>query len=73
MTCEHFVNGAVCGSTDGVRFYIPGFCCRAHTPAAVAGRLDHTPDPDRRLDSLRSHAGQVWSLQIQQHKGRTLK
>lgn len=31
-----------CASTDGVRHFLPGMRCRAHSPAAMAGR----PEPD---------------------------
>lgn len=32
----------LCGTTAGVRLYISGYRCPAHTPAALAGR----PEPD---------------------------
>lgn len=38
----------VCGSTAGVRLYLPGLSCPAHTPAAEAGRPEPTgqyPEP----------------------------
>lgn len=71
MTCQHLEGAALCGRTE-TRLYIAGDRCRLHTPAAIAGRLDHAPDPDLKLDALRASAGQVWSLHVQQHKGRTI-
>lgn len=74
MTCEHFDSSTgYCESTEGVKVYLPGPRCPAHTPAAAAGRSDHRPDPETTLDVLRAKAGQTWSLQIQQHKGRNVR
>ncbi|WP_338683859.1 hypothetical protein QD712_25600 [Streptomyces acidiscabies] len=47
MKCGHW-NGAErrhCGATDGVRHYLTGLCCPAHTPSALAGRPEPEPGP----------------------------
>jgi hypothetical protein len=42
--CGHQVDGGTCGTINGVRQYLSGHRCAAHTPAALAGR----PEPGRR-------------------------
>jgi hypothetical protein len=38
--CSHWIGAEQrhCKSTDRVRPYLPGPCCPAHTPAAMAGK-----------------------------------
>lgn len=59
MTVEHTRQPrpcGMCGATDGVRPYKDGPCCPAHTPAALAGHPETTPDPERTLAGiLRAH------------------
>lgn len=45
-----------CGATDGVRFYVCGHRCPAHTPNALAGLPEDRPDPATGLDALRARA-----------------
>lgn len=45
-----------CGTRDGVRAYLNGPCCPRHTPAALAGHPEPTPDPTRTLAALRERA-----------------
>ncbi|WP_344941398.1 hypothetical protein [Actinomadura miaoliensis] len=40
--CGHHVDGVVCGAVDGVRLFLPGWRCPAHTPAAVNGHPEAT-------------------------------
>ncbi|MEU5130008.1 hypothetical protein [Streptomyces mobaraensis] len=44
MICGHWIGDARrhCRAVDGVRRYLTGYRCPAHTPAALAGR----PEPD---------------------------
>jgi len=35
LSCEHWDGTAVCGATGGVRHYLSGPCCPAHTPEAI--------------------------------------
>lgn len=47
-----------CGATEGVRYYLPGPCCPAHTPAALAGHPEPpTPDPERTMIGMMRAAG----------------
>lgn len=62
MTCELWTGGAYCGAAGDVRAYVPGPRCPDHTPAALAGRPDHTPDPERTLDGLRAALGLAWTF-----------
>jgi hypothetical protein len=41
----------------GVRRYLPGPRCPLHTPAALAGRPEVTPDPARTIEGMRAAAG----------------
>ena len=47
MKCAHWVGPERrhCGATDGVRHYLTGLCCAAHTPSALAGRPEPEPGP----------------------------
>ncbi|WP_163275347.1 hypothetical protein [Cellulomonas iranensis] len=45
-----------CGARDGVRAYLNGPCCPRHTPAALAGHHEPTPDPSTTLAALRERA-----------------
>lgn len=42
-TCEHIKSDVVCGSSDDVRLYLSGWCCRACTPAAIRGNSETRP------------------------------
>jgi hypothetical protein len=53
-SCQHFDGTTYCGAVDGVRRYLTGYCCPAHTPTAVAelkrepvtaAELEQTEDP----------------------------
>jgi hypothetical protein len=46
-----------CGATDGVRQFIPGHRCPAHTPAVLAGNRDHVVDPEQTLDAYLRRGG----------------
>jgi hypothetical protein len=54
MACRY------CPQTEHVRAYLNGDVCPAHTPAALEGRTDPIPDPDRTLEALRSAKGQPY-------------
>jgi hypothetical protein len=56
MPCESLVDGEVCGASPS-RPYLTGDRCAAHTPAALAGRPECSPDPALTLDALRLAAG----------------
>lgn len=45
--CGHWIgaDGRYCGAVDGVRRYIPGFRCPAHTPATLQGKPEPQPGP----------------------------
>ena len=58
--CGHWSDGVECGQAP-TRRYLAGHRCAAHTPAALAGRLDLEPDPERTLDALREKAGRIWT------------
>jgi hypothetical protein len=47
--CEHWDGpaGRHCRSAAGVRFFLTGWCCPAHTPSALAGRPEPPPGPGR--------------------------
>lgn len=51
--CGHWTDGAACGTTDDVDRYLVGPRCRAHSPAALAGRVVPTPDPAATVEGLR--------------------
>lgn len=46
-----------CGTHEGVRAYLNGPCCPAHTPAALAGHAEVVVDPTRTLAALRARRG----------------
>lgn len=54
--CTFWYDGYYCGAAP-IGFYLPGHRCAAHTPAAVAGRPEVTPDPARTVEGLRRRAG----------------
>ncbi|GFH38875.1 hypothetical protein [Streptomyces pacificus] len=45
--CTHWIGleSRHCGATDGVRPYIPGYRCPAHTPNALQGKPETPPGP----------------------------
>lgn len=43
--CAHMEHGGQCSATLGTRYYLVGFRCPLHTPAALEGRLEVVPDP----------------------------
>lgn len=53
--CAHWLGdlGWYCGAVEA-RFYLPGFRCPRHTPAALAGRREDKPDPARSLTGIRA-------------------
>ena len=51
--CGYFEGGDLCGALTERR-YLPGHRCPRHTPAAIAGRPEDTPDPDQTVEALRS-------------------
>lgn len=51
--CSHETQGEVCGALP-TRRYLNGHRCEQHTPAALAGRSEVAPDPDRTLAALQS-------------------
>ena len=61
ILCEHWIGGRFC-SEGPTRTYLVGHRCSAHTPAALAGRPDHQPDPVLTLDALRAVKGILWSF-----------
>lgn len=48
---------ATSGCSGEVRFYLNGWACVAHSPAAMNGRTVPTPDPKRTLRGLIEEAG----------------
>lgn len=51
--CGHWSDGVgYCGTPTRVRF-LPGFRCPDHTPAALAGRPEASPDPELTMEGLR--------------------
>lgn len=54
--CTYQVGAVRCGAA-ATRRYLPGWRCAAHTPAALAGRAEVVPDPERTLAGLRERAG----------------
>lgn len=50
--CTVEVGGRACGATAGVRAYLPGPACPAHTPARLAGRPEPVPDPALTLEVI---------------------
>lgn len=56
-TCTHWTDGAFCGARGGVRKYLTGDRCPNHTPAALRGRPETTPDPALTITGLRTAAG----------------
>ena len=56
--CTHFDGGRMCAASGAdVRLFVTGSRCPAHTPAALAGNAEVTPDPSRTLAALRTAAG----------------
>lgn len=56
--CTYETAGRMCAvSSAAVRAYLTGWRCPAHSPAAVAGNSESTPDPSRTLSALREKAG----------------
>jgi hypothetical protein len=45
--CSHWIGAEsrYCHVTDGVRHYLPGHRCPAHTPAAIKGQPEPQPGP----------------------------
>ncbi|MEU6702564.1 hypothetical protein [Streptomyces wuyuanensis] len=45
--CSHWIGPEArhCGAIDGVRQYIPGYRCPAHTPNALQGKPETPPGP----------------------------
>jgi hypothetical protein len=58
--CDYWSNGGRCGTPE-TRGYINGWRCAAHTPAALAGRPDIQPDPERTLAALQAKAGERYA------------
>jgi hypothetical protein len=58
--CDYWSNGGRCGKPE-TRRYINGQRCAAHTPAALAGRPDIEPDPERTLAALQAKAGERYA------------
>jgi hypothetical protein len=56
QVCGFWVDAAYCGAAPA-RPYLPGPRCADHTPAAVAGRPEPTPDPASTLAALLARAG----------------
>lgn len=58
--CNHWVGptetGSACGAPSIGR-YLPGHRCAPHTPAALNGRPENTPDPNMDLNAMRARAG----------------
>lgn len=50
--CTIELDGRPCGTTTGVRHYLIGHACRAHTPARLAGRPERRIDPALTLEAL---------------------
>jgi hypothetical protein len=55
--CGHLTSDGPCPETKGVRQFIPGLRCPAHTPAVLAGNKDHVPDPEQSLAAYLRRAG----------------
>lgn len=55
--CGHEDGGHPCSEVAAVRHYLTGNRCPAHTPAAIAGRDDVTPDPELTLEATAAAAG----------------
>lgn len=47
MKCGHWIGTEHrhCGATGGVRLYLTGLCCPAHTPNALRGLPEAPPGP----------------------------
>lgn len=58
--CRHWTEEAGYCTHQPTRPYLPGPRCRDHTPARLAGRADHTPDPTLTLDGIRAAQGLVY-------------
>lgn len=45
--CQHWIGteSRYCREADGVRPYLPGLRCPAHTPAALKGKPEPQPGP----------------------------
>lgn len=45
--CGHWVGAELryCEITEGIRYYLPGWRCAGHTPAALEGRPEPEPGP----------------------------
>ena len=45
--CAHWIGAEsrYCRAVDGVRFFLIGHCCPAHTPSALAGKPEPQPGP----------------------------
>jgi hypothetical protein len=60
MGCSKLTPTGVCGRPP-VGVFLTGPSCANHTPAAVAGRVDHIPDPELTLEGVRAKAGRLYS------------
>jgi hypothetical protein len=60
--CGFYHAGYYCGEEQGTRQYLPGPRCPQHTPAVVAGRVDHVPNPAWTLVAMRQAAGVKWGF-----------
>jgi len=52
--CGYFEGGGVCDVLTEKR-YAPGWRCPRHTPAALAGRAEASPDPARTAEALQKN------------------
>jgi len=52
--CGMWEGGGVCDS-HAERRYLPGWRCPRHTPAAIAGRPEATPDPACTAEGMRGN------------------
>lgn len=52
--CGHWLDGQHCDIADNtVRLYLVGHRCAQHTPSAVVGQTESTPDPELTITGLR--------------------
>lgn len=51
--CGYFEGSDYCGALTERR-YLPGPRCPRHTPAAIVGRPEDTPDPDSTVEGMRN-------------------
>lgn len=59
--CDHWTDGpGYCKSPQGIRYYLIGWRCPAHTPARLAGHEEDIPDPTRTLAGIRAAAGSAF-------------